>query len=373
MIKGVFRNVINIASLTVVAFIVIGCSQYSVVTTEEINKSTEVTYKEKTQIESVAEMIKNDVTSESDSDIMVSDVVVEDAKELPVQNTGLNSEAADTVWESISYNNILIKDMPKKGAYQDSDMGLYWRRDDIQEVFYPDVQEVCETAFGDYISPLQGAFEMFYKDARHESRRLRTDKETVIIEQHRILFYLFLSDGVAFVSIEDRGDTYYTIAKILDVIAEEKIEVLEIPPTEGVGIAGTDHVPEVKNYSIHEVVTNISQIEYSKADIQLVFGSDVQWLSDKVFGDYVHPLQGLFILLEQQGYGFNEGIEEDHLDVMNGGKFQTTILGDDFLEFTLVLGISNRARVVITKNGDQYTTTFRLLKDGEFETAVQAG
>lgn len=38
------------------------------------------------------------------------------------------------------------------------------------------------------------------------------------------------------------------------------------------------------------------------AGIQLVFGSDVQWLSDKAFGDYVQSLQRLFILMEQEGY-----------------------------------------------------------------------
>lgn len=109
------------------------------------------------------------------------------------------------------------------------------------------------------------------------------------------------------------------------------------------------------------------------AGIQLVIGSDVQWLSDKAFGDYVQALQGLFILLEQEGYGWNDGIEEDKLAVTNGGNFETTIVGDNYLEFTLSLAYPNRARVTITKNGDQYTTTFRLLKEGEFETEVRAG
>lgn len=58
---------------------------------------------------------------------------------------------------------------------------------------------------------------------------------------------------------------------------------------------------------------------------------------------------------------------------MNGGRFETTIIGDNYLDFTLVLNYPNRARVTITKNADQYFTTFRLLKEGEFETEVRAG
>jgi len=333
----------------------------------------EVTRIEKTPIENMALLSKNDVSSKIDNNLIVSEVKVEEVKKSSIENPGINSENADIVWERTSCDEVIVKDMPQKGTYQDPDMGLYWRRDNIQEIFYPDVQEVCEEAFGDYLSPLQGVFEIFYQDARNEGRRLRTDKQTVIIEQNRILFYLFIPDGVALVSIEDRAETYYTTAKILDVAAKEKIIVLEIPPTGGIGIVGTKYEPEEKNYAVHEVVTDICQVEYSKADIQLVFGCDVQWLSDKAFSDYVQALQGLFILLEQEGYGWNDGIEEDKLAVMNGGKFETTIVGDNYLEFTLALNYPNRARVTITKNGDQYTTTFRLLKEGEFETEVQAG
>lgn len=373
MIKGVFRSVIIIASVAVLTFIVTRISRHYVTTAEEMNMYAEVTLIEKTLIENVDLLDKTDVSSEINSNLMVSEVKVEEVKKSSIKNPGINSENADIVWESTSYDEIIVKDMPQKGTYQDSNMGLYWWRDNIQEIFYPDVQEVCEEAFGDYLSPLQGAFEMFYQDARNEGRRLRTDKQTVIIEQNRILFYLFLPDGIALVSIEDRAETYYTTVKILDVAAKEKIKVLEIPPTGGIGIVGTKYEPEEKNYAVHKVVTDIRQVEYSKADIQLVFRCDIQWLSDKAFDDYVQALQGLFILLEQEGYGWNDGIAEDKYAVMNGGKFETTIVGDNYLEFTLELDYSNRARVTITKNGDQYTTTFRLLKEGEFETAVRAG
>lgn len=56
--------------------------------------------------------------------------------------------------------------------------------------------------------------------------------------------------------------------------------------------------------------------------------------------------------MEQVGYEWNDGIEEDKLVVMNGGRFETSIIGDIYLEFTLVLKYPNRVRVAITKNAN---------------------
>ena len=169
-------------------------------------------------------------------------------------------------------------------------MGFYWSHSDIQNVFYPDVQEICEEIFADYLSPLQGAFEMFYENARQNRSRLRTDKQTVVLERDKIIFYLFLTDNVALVKIEDRGETYNTSAKILSKEEVKKIKMVEIPPTNGIGIARIQHVPEEKNYAIHKVVTETNQIKYSKGDIQLLFDCDTQRLAVEAFGDYVQPL-----------------------------------------------------------------------------------
>lgn len=55
------------------------------------------------------------------------------------------------------------------------------------------------------------------------------------------------------------------------------------------------------------------------------------------------------------------------------GYYETTIIKDNFCEFTLYLGSPDRARVTITKEGEEYITTFRLLKEGEFKIEERAG
>ena len=377
MKKKVFGSLMIIAALVAIVFIVSRNSQYSVITTKEINMSTGLTeHIENTQAEIVAELSANDVVQDIGSSLVEVDMTEEVNKGMQIGNTGMTSKNVDTVWRSVSDGDVMVRDMQKdmsiEGVYV-SELGLYWERGAIQDVLYTDVQDLCEEAFGDYLSPLQGLTEMLAAEAHQYRTRFRTDNQTAIIDQNTIKFYLFLPNDIAVVCIEDRGETYYTTLKVLSEMESEGIKVLKILPTGGIGIAGTGNIPVEKNYEIHSVITDIGRIEYSKADIQLVFHQYIQRVSDMVFGDYTKALQGLFILLEQEGYGRYVGIEETGASVMLGNEFQTTIVEENYLEFTLGLNYQDRARVTITKNGDQYTTTFRLLKEGEFETKVQAG
>ncbi|GLC80076.1 hypothetical protein [Lacrimispora brassicae] len=372
MKKKVFGSLMIIAALVVIVFIT-----YSVVTVKEINMSTGPTgHIENTQAEIVTELNTNDVKQDIGSSLVEVDVTEEANKEMEFGNTGMTSKNVNTVWQSVSDDDVMVrdmqKDMSKEGVYV-SELGLYWDRGRIQGVLYTDVQDLCEEAFGDYLSPLQGLTEMVFAESDRYRTRFRTDNQTAIMDQDTIKFFLFFPNDIAVVCIEDRGETYYTTLKVLSEKESEGIKVLEIPPTGGIGIAGTGNIPVEKNYETHSVITDISRIEYSKADIQLVFDQYIQRVTDMVFSDYTQALQGLFILLEQEGFGESVGIEETVASVMFGNEFQTTIAEENYLEFTLNLTYQTRARVTITKKGDQYITTFRLLKEGEFETEVQAG
>ncbi len=270
------------------------------------------------------------------------------------------------------YSEIKVKEMDKEGEIDDRELGLYWRRPGIQDTFYTDVQELCEEAFGDYLSPLQGLTELYSSTADKYKKRFRTDKQTALVTRGKVQFYLFLPNEIAEVSITERDNTFYTEVKILSEEAAKSIKVLKLPPTGGIGIAGTDHKPEYPNYKTHSIVTKAMENEYTKADIQLVFYEDIQRLAKEVFGNYVQALQGLYALAEQEGYGGYFEIE-DIVGYILTGHYETTVMKEDYFEFTMELQYPERARVTISRNGDNYITTFRLLKEGEFETEVQPG
>jgi len=270
------------------------------------------------------------------------------------------------------YTELKVKELAKEGEHPDREMGLSWERGRIQSVCYTDVQELCEEAFGDYLGPLQGLTEMFCGVADQYKTRFRTDKQTAIVSNGSVLFYLFLPNNIAEVSIIERDKTYYTEVKILSTESEVGIEVLELPPTGGIGIAGTGQEPEKQNYKTHSITTKIIENGYTKADIQLVFSDYIQRLTEEVFGDYVQALQGLYMLAEQEGYGGDFTIQDTSIYI-SLGYYETTVMEEDYCEFTMWLPYPDRARVTITRTGYNYITTFRLLKEGEFETEVQPG
>lgn len=287
------------------------------------------------------------------------------ASDLNLKTSTIEHTMADHLVSKYGYSPIEIN-KKKKGDMESNEEGLYWDRDSVQMVLYPDVQEICEQAFGDYLSPLQGLTGIMTKGV---SVRYRTDKQTASISPGFVRFYLFIGDKIAVVTIKDRGDSYDTTFRILRDEETKGIKVLEVPPPAGIGIAGTEHKPAVLNYATHSTVTKDDESNYSKADIQLVFAAGLQGLTQKIFGNYVQALQGLYMLAEQEGYGSIARYSIEDAPMYD----ETTVIKDNYFEFTLIVNAKDRIRVAITKDGDQYVTTFRLLKDGEFEIPELGG
>lgn len=322
--------------------------------------------------------LSTDTTSVLSTEVVVAveehavpETEVDNNIEMNKMQTENKTEISPMLYNS-DYIEIKVKELAKEGEHTDREMGLSWQRGRIQSVVYTDVQELCEHAFGDYLSPLQGLTEMFCGDADQYKTRFRTDKHTAIVSNGSVLFYLFLPSDIAEVSITERNKTYYTEVKILSTEAAEGIDRLELPPTGGIGIAGTGQEPEKQNYKTHSITTKVIEKEYTKADIQLVFSEYIQKLTEEVFGDYVQALQGLYMLAEQEGYGGYFTIQDLSI-YMSTGQYETTVIEANHCEFTIWLSYPNRARVTITKTEDEYITTFRLLQEGEFETKVQPG
>ena len=294
----------------------------------------------------------------------------------PVISINTTKKAAVSEVEKLGYGQI-EKEHAKEGTCpMMSERGLEWPRTRIQDTFYTDVQEICEEVFGEYMSPLQGLTGILIS----YGKQYRTDRETAVIGPDRAEFYLFLQDAVALAVIEDKGDSYRTTFRILKEEEAKGIRVLQIPPLGGIGIAGTAHRPESPNYDTHTMVTYEGETEYTKADIQFVFNEYVQTIAEISFGNYVESLQGLYALTEQEGYGHTWDFSvEDKISpwieeaLGHEEEHETTLAEKDYCEFTLLLGGLDRARVTIKREGSQYTTTFRFLKDGECETTPHGG
>lgn len=204
---------------------------------------------------------------------------------------------------------------------------------------------------------------------RGVSVRYRTDKQTAVITPGYVQFYLFIGKNIAAVTIKDKGDFYDTTFRILREEEAKGIKVLAVPPPAGIGIAGTEHKPDSPNYATHSTVTKNDELKYSKADIQLVFAAGLQGLTEKVFGNYVQALQGLYTLAEQEGYGSIVLYYVEDAPMYN----ETTVIKNNYCEFTIIVNAKDRIRTAITKDGDQYVTTFRLLKDEEFKIPELGG
>lgn len=301
--------------------------------------------------------------------LSISDAAPSVVRKVNISNISETMNVSNTQSElqEIGYDCIGIE-KAKKGVIEYTELGLYWDRGSVQHVLYPDIQEICEEAFGDYMSPLQGLTEILHS----YRKRYRTDKESAIVCMGRVQFYVFLDKEVALATIEERTETYYTTFRILRKEETKGIRVLDIPPMGGIGIAGINNKPEKPNYDTHRAVTSEGESEYSKADIQMVFNDDLQGMMDGIFGNYVEVLQGLYMLTEQEGYGNYLFVVEDMPAYIRYGNYETSVIKDNYCEFTMTLGFP-RARVTIRKDGEQYYTTFRLIKDEEFETVGRAG
>lgn len=97
----------------------------------------------------------------------------------------------------------------------------------------------------------------------------------------------------------------------------------------------------------------------SDTTICSTFAEDIRDMCIEVFGDYLRPLQEPYELITEAGYEYF---------VAYGSDTETCVkVPGESLEFNVYLP-GARGRVVIEKSGDTYSSTFRILEDGEHET-----
>lgn len=118
-------------------------------------------------------------------------------------------------------------------------------------------------------------------------------------------------------------------------------------------------VPESPVSHVMEAEGKERDILYSDTTICSTFAEDIRDMCIEVFGDYLRPLQEPYELITKAGYEYF---------VAYGSDTETCIkVPGESLEFNVYLP-GARGRVVIEKSGGTYSSTFRILEDGEHET-----
>lgn len=118
-------------------------------------------------------------------------------------------------------------------------------------------------------------------------------------------------------------------------------------------------VPESPVSHVMEAEGKERDILYSDTTICSTFAEDIRDMCIEVFGDYLRPLQEPYELITEAGYEYF---------VAYGSDTETCVkVPGESLEFNVYLP-GARGRVVIEKSGDTYSSTFRILEDGEHET-----
>lgn len=118
-------------------------------------------------------------------------------------------------------------------------------------------------------------------------------------------------------------------------------------------------VPESPVSHVIEAEGKERDILYSDTTICSTFAEDIRDMCIEVFGDYLRPLQEPYELITEAGYEYF---------VAYGSDTETCVkVPGESLEFNVYLP-GARGRVVIEKSGDTYSSTFRILEDGEHET-----
>lgn len=118
-------------------------------------------------------------------------------------------------------------------------------------------------------------------------------------------------------------------------------------------------VPESPVSHVMEAEGKERDILYSDTAICSTFAEDIRDMCIEVFGDYLRPLQEPYELITEAGYEYF---------VAYGSDTETCVkVPGESLEFNVYLP-GARGRVVIEKSGDTYSSTFRILEDGEHET-----
>lgn len=118
-------------------------------------------------------------------------------------------------------------------------------------------------------------------------------------------------------------------------------------------------VPESPVSHVMEAEGKERDTLYSDTTICSTFAEDIRDMCIEVFGDYLRPLQEPYELITEAGYEYF---------VAYGSDTETCVkVPGESLEFNVYLP-GARGRVVIEKSGDTYSSTFRILEDGEHET-----
>lgn len=118
-------------------------------------------------------------------------------------------------------------------------------------------------------------------------------------------------------------------------------------------------VPESPVSHVMEAEGKERDILYSDTTICSTFAEDIRDMCIEVFGDYLRPLQEPYELITEAGYEYF---------VAYGSDTETCVkVPGESLEFNVYLP-GARGRVVIEKSGGTYSSTFRILEDGEHET-----
>lgn len=118
-------------------------------------------------------------------------------------------------------------------------------------------------------------------------------------------------------------------------------------------------VPESPVSHVMEAEGKERDILYSDTTICSTFAEDIRDMCIEVFGDYLRPLQEPYKLITVAGYEYF---------VAYGSDTETCVkVPGESLEFNVYLP-GARGRVVIEKSGGTYSSTFRILEDGEHET-----
>lgn len=159
------------------------------------------------------------------------------------------------------------------------------------------------------------------------------------------------------------------LAAIFGIILAVGIVVWKIPkPKDEPQVFPSDYteeetikykVPESPVSHVMEAEGKERDILYSDTTICSTFAEDIRNMCTEVFGDYLRPLQEPYKLVTEAGYEYFVAYESDS---------ETCIkVPGESLEFNVYLP-GARGRVVIEKDGNIYSSTFRILEDGEHET-----
>ena len=115
-------------------------------------------------------------------------------------------------------------------------------------------------------------------------------------------------------------------------------------------------VPESVSHDEMSEESSRKRLEYSDTTICATFDVFIRDYCVQAFGEYLPALQDTYKLINDLGYEYFAAYGTDS---------QYAEVSDNRAEFTVYLP-GNRARVLITRDGDKYITSMRILDDSEY-------